>query len=313
MVGQPDFISNLEGSDNTSFNRPKNIESNGSQYFILDADNSRIMVYNSQPVTSSAVADFVLGQNGFGEISRECDATSLNRPEGLSVTDNKLLVTDSFNHRVLVWTLPITANAQAADMILGQASFNTCVKNDDDQDGIKDESSSARTFDSPSGIWSDGQRVVINDEDNNRSLVWNTFPTENFQSADLVLGQSNFTNNAPNDNDQDGVEDSISAQVLNRPHEGVNSNGVQLCIADYDNSRVLIWNEFPTESFQPADVVLGQQNMTLGKTNDDNGDGIRDDQPTARTMYYPTGCRFYNNKLYVSDRHNFRILGFSGQ
>ena len=311
VLGQSDFDSSASGAGSSSLNEPQSIDSDGKQFFIVDYRNSRVLVYNSQPVASPGIADFVLGQDDFGENAGKCEATSLNRPSCLVVAENKLLVTDSFNHRVLIWNLPITTNAQTPDLVLGQSDLSTCAENDDNQDGVADSTASSRTFDFPAGIWSDGQKLVVNDQENSRTLIWETFPTINFQPADLVLGQSGFTNNTPNDNDQDGVEDDISAKVLNRPYDGVDSNGVQLSISDYDNSRILIWNSFPTESFQAADVVLGQQDMTLGQRNDDNGDGEIDSNPTARTLYYPTGCRFYSNRFYVTDKYNFRVVVYT--
>ena len=65
-------------------------------------------------------------------------------------------------------------------MVLGQNSFTNCIANDDDQDGADDGVPTARTLASPTGVWSDGTRLVVADKSNNRVLIWNSFPTTNF-------------------------------------------------------------------------------------------------------------------------------------
>ena len=47
----------------------------------------------------------------------------------------------------------------------------------------------ASSFDRPAAVWTDGNRVIVSDRDNNRVLLWNSWPTANNQPADLVLGQ----------------------------------------------------------------------------------------------------------------------------
>src|SRR3989344_5732459 len=51
-------------------------------------------------------------------------------------------------------------------------------------------------FNHPGNIASDGKRLLLADRNNNRVLVWNTLPTDN-TPPDIVLGQKNFTTNAP--------------------------------------------------------------------------------------------------------------------
>lgn len=311
VLGQSDFNDDTRRTGASGFGGPINATANASQFFIGDYSNSRVLVYNAQPTAGPGTADFVLGQPDFDGAGRNCTATGLDSLEGIHATEDKLIVADDRNNRVLIWNLPITTNGQAADMVLGQNSFTNCTRNDTDQDGSRD-SANAQVMDSPAGVWSDGTRLVVLDSDNNRILIWNTFPTSNFQAADLVLGQANFTNTTENDDDQDGTEDAnATARTLYNPYEGVDSNGVQLCVADSDNNRVLIWNEFPTQNFQPADVVLGQKDMTLTTVNDDDGDGIEDTNPSARTLYSPGGCYFTDNKLIVSEIDNERVLIFN--
>ena len=42
----------------------------------------------------------------------------------------------------------------------------------------------------------------------------------------------------------------------------VYSDGERLFVADTRNNRILIWNSIPTQTNQPADIVVGQQDFT---------------------------------------------------
>jgi hypothetical protein len=76
---------------------------------------------------------------------------------------------------------------------------------------------------------------------------------------------------------------------------------------------VLVWNSFPTESFQPADVVLGQSNFGGATANDDDQDGVEDGAPTDRTIFGPSDLLITGNQLLLADSGNNRILVFEGQ
>lgn len=220
--------------------------------------------------------------------------------------NRKLVVTDSFNNRVLIWNSIPTANGTAPDLVLGQTGFTSC---DSNQGG----SASSTTLHLPAGVWTDGTRLVVEDDGNNRVLIWDNFPTINDQPADLVLGQGDFTHTTPNDDNQDGIWDSqASARTLHDPFDGVDSDGTRLAVTDSSNHRVLVWESFPTRSFQPADLVLGQSDFAHTQRNDDNQDGHPDSQPSARTFDYPAGVRFIAGKtLVVTDDGNSRYLIFN--
>jgi hypothetical protein len=227
------------------------------------------------------------------------------------ITDGKLLVVDSGNHRILIWNTVPTATGAAPDLVLGQADFTHCKYNDDDQNGVTDDTPTARTLNTPAGIWSDGTRLVVVDEVNNRVLIWNSFPTTSFQPSDLVLGQADFTHSMQNDDNQDGVSDGMpTARTLFDPYEGVWSNGRQLFISDTLNERVLVWNSFPTESFQPADAVIGQSDFVHRRYNDDDQNDVAEATASARTLHYPVGVSLYRDKLLVVDESNSRVLVF---
>jgi hypothetical protein len=94
---------------------------------------------------------------------------------------------------------------------------------------------------------------------------------------------------------------------------GVASNGNQIFVADYANNRVLIWNSIPGMHGAPADVVLGQGDMTHVMQNDDNQDAATDAAPTARTLNYPDGLGLFEKDLWVADSGNHRWIVYRAQ
>ncbi len=153
------------------------------------------------------------------------------------------------------------------------------------------------------------------DTDNNRVLIWYTFPTCSSQKADVVLGQPDFTCGVT-DNDGTGscTSGNPSAQNMDDPFTGVYSNGTQLFVADSDNNRVLVWNKFPTKNFQPANVVLGQPDFTCGVYNNDGtGTCTSGSTSSAQGLDFPDGVYQSGNRFFVTDEDNNRYLIFKGQ
>jgi hypothetical protein len=160
------------------------------------------------------------------------------------------LVSDTGRNRVFLWEqLPKGAQA-APSRVLGQVDTQQTERN-------HGTTASASSLQYPSGIWSDGRRVVVADAWNHRVLIWQQWPTYDGQPADLVLGQPDFTSNQPN---VKGLGSVPSAQSLYWPY-GVFSDGNSLWVADTGNRRVLYWETFPEASQAPADGVIGQATM----------------------------------------------------
>lgn len=304
VLGQVDFMQATGGLSAAKLDGPQAPDADAGRFVITDYNNNRVLIYNSIPTVGPGAADIAVGQDDLTSSDFGCTASRLDSPETAILVNGKLVVTDTRNHRVLIWnTIPGTSG-EPADIVLGQPDFRTCLSNNDVQAG----GPSARTLDEPAGAWSDGRRLVVIDSLNNRVLIWNTFPTASYAPADLVLGQTNFTNIAGNDVDQDGSSDGApDSRTLAFPYDGIDFSGRQLCVVDGDNNRVLIWDTFPTVNFQPADRVLGQPDFVSSLANDATGDGSGDD-PSAVTLDSPNGCYFLESTLIVGDQGNNRVL-----
>ena len=172
-------------------------------------------------------------------------------PRGVFLAKGSLFVADTGQNRVFIWKkVPIGTTFCTPDLVLGQEENADTGRN-----GGK--AVSARSLQYPSGIWSDGQCLIVADAWNHRVLIWRTMPTENGQAADVVLGQPDFEHNQPN---VKGIGANPTAQSLNWPY-GVFSDGVRLWIADTGNRRVLFFKAIPTESYTPADGVIGKDSF----------------------------------------------------
>jgi hypothetical protein len=88
------------------------------------------------------------------------------------------------------------------------------------------------------------------------------------------------------------------------------TDGKRLVVADGDFERVLIWNTFPTVTFQPADLVLGQRDFVNRWPNGvvTAGDASR---PSAKALNTPRGVHSDGISLAVADLSNNRVLIWS--
>ena len=104
-------------------------------------------------------------------------------------------------------------------------------------------------FNHPMGISTDGKHLLLADTRNNRILIWNELPDGNVP-PDLVLGQPDFYSNNPGN----GMNE------LNWPVD-VATDGRHVVVADTNNARILIWDEFPTKNGEPADIYIEEFNF----------------------------------------------------
>lgn len=261
----------------------------GPRLFVADNQNHRVLRF-TLPLSTGQAADLVLGQGDFVSYQPNRggtpDANTMTQPTHGSGDGRRLVVTDYGNNRALIWTRPLSQNAQAPDVILGQPDPQSNAPNAPPR-------AFALQFKTPRDVATDGKVLIVADTGNHRVLIWNQLPRSGTTPPDVVLGQSDFVAGEIN------AKRSVGASTLNEPR-GLSFDGGRLAVADSGNRRVLIWNRIPTQSFAPADLVLGQSGFTtlLG------GAG-------SSGMNEPSGVRFNQDGLYVADTANNRVLRFS--
>jgi DNA-binding beta-propeller fold protein YncE len=174
-------------------------------------------------------ADLMLGGFGFNNTG---GAFHFNHPTGLATDGKALLMTDRWNNRVLVWKSAPAKNTPP-DLVLGQPDFTQ-----------NNPGTGKHQLNWPGNvaITPDGSRIAVTDTDNDRILIWNSFPTKNGTAADIVLELEQFSERG-------------SQKRFAWPW-GVWTDGKKLAVVATHGSSVLIWNSLPTRDNQPPDFVL---------------------------------------------------------
>lgn len=268
------------------------------QFFLTDSDNNRLLGFRQLPTRNNASADWVQGQADFSTNASGVGPQSFSAPWSVAIRGQALAMADMSNSRVLIWHRWPTEAGTAPDVVLGQPDLTS-----------SGAACGPTELNSPYGLaLSPAGQLIVGDRFNHRVLVWNRVPTAHGQAPDLVLGQQDATHCAPNDDDQNGVEDTPpTARTLSAP-TSVWTDGTRLVVSDFGNHRVLMWNSVPTRHFQPADTVLGQSDFNHSTPNDDDQNGIRDATPTARTLHHPLAVAGNGVQLAVADYNNHRVL-----
>ncbi len=318
-LGQPNFTScrsnrGEKQPQKNSLNEPWGIWGEGDRIFVTDSTNNRLLIWNS--VANDRPADLVLGQAGFNEgrenrwrekilikelyivgsedwrEGREVikpDADTIAGPTGLFVVWGRLFLADTDNHRILIWNKIPSDNGKAADLVIGQPDFVSWSANRDGNLG-------AGSLFFPVGVFSDGVRLFVADKDNHRVLIWNRIPETNGKEADIVLGQPDFKSRMINA----GNLDKAGPDTLSFP-TNIFYDGFYLFVTDQGNNRILIWDHIPQRNGEPANIVLGQKDLTGRAPN-------RSGACSACTMKFPSQVFAKGEDLYVVDQGNNRVL-----
>jgi uncharacterized protein (TIGR03437 family) len=278
----------------------------------LHADVSTLPVTDSLCHLCGFGSSNVLGQPDYGSTNANQSAVvgappaqnSLFTPTAVATDGAILAVADTDNNRVLIWnSIPTTIDAPA-NLVLGQPDFVTRPIT-----GVVN----AQSLRGPQGVWIQNGKLFVADTQNYRILIWNSIPTTNNQPADLVLGQPNFTTvNAPPP--KTGNPTAAANQLLNPV--SVTSDGTRVYVSDLGFNRVLIWNSIPTTMGQPADVVVGQPDMTSTAGNNftetcssaNSVNVLGDPFESAITLNFPRFAISDGKRLYVADGGNDRVL-----
>lgn len=220
---------------------------------VADTFNNRVLIWDQLPVDGGSIgpASSVLGQqdmlhcaanddDGDGNSEDDPSQRTLSEPRAVWSDGTRLVVADTGNHRVLVWSdITTVTNGQPANFVLGQQSFELSRSN-----GGAIGSPTAATLARPVSVDVSARgELAVTDQNNHRVLIWSEFPHGNGLPARYVVGQSDFIHGAANDVDQTGLEGSLlSAKTLKIP-AGARFHGRDLVVNDQGNNRVLVWRE----------------------------------------------------------------------
>ena len=358
VIGQDSFTRQDPIASRTVLGAAQGVAYAGNRLFIADGNrlgaqpvNNRILIYNAVDTFVPAadvlppqqrkcpacvgVASVVLGQAGFATTASSDlpEVPGLNNPSAVHSDGVRLAVADTNNNRVLLWQSIPTANGTPPEVVVGQADFTSNMPG-----------TSATSMRGPQGVWLDGGRLFVADTQNSRILIWNSIPTSNGQTPDIVVGQPDFDTRHQADLTQGEYDP--DAQRLLDPVSVTVSQG-RMFVADLGFNRVLIYNSVPTQNHVSADVVIGQPDFTSGLPNDaealcealgpldDDGSLTENETPRTdefltislppvrgeidpdvpryprrceRTLSFPRFALVVGQSLFVSDAGNDRIM-----
>ncbi len=275
VIGQPDFVSSMSNQggqpSSSTLSSPSDMVSSATELFVVDSGNNRILVYPDVP-SPSATASRVVGQLDFPYNAANLvlgmefgSAGNLSSASGSAILDYSatpphLYVADTLNNRILGFNnFTSMKNGQAADIVIGQPDLLHTAINYPSNNG---STPNQQGLYGPSSIVVDSAgNLYVADTFNSRIL---RFPTPfsppsgstTLESADLVLGQADFTSTVT-----DPTPSTMSAPISialtqNGANASVTNSGWLLAV-DANQNRVLFFQK-PFSSGMNATTVLGQ-------------------------------------------------------
>jgi hypothetical protein len=289
---QPTSLPFKGGQDEANFLAPRGVFMKNSMLFVSDTGRNRVFIWKKIPSQTTAEPDIVLGQHLTSDTSRnsggDVSACSLQYPSGIWSDGKKLIVADTWNHRVLIWNQMPQTHGQPADVVIGQPDFES---NQPNVNGISQAPTSQSLY-WCYGICSDGKSLFIADTGNRRVLYFENIPTENYAKADAVIGQISLEERDYNN------ENAIWPYSVKISEKG------ELSITDTQYYRVLLWKNWKDAFLRQADLIVGQPDF------DSNGQNQFGLFPDAHTLSWCYDSCFYENGIFIADSGNSRILWF---
>lgn len=170
-----------------------------------------------------------------------------NHPTGLASNGKNLVVCDRFNNRVLIWNSAPTQWDTHPDIVIGQHNFSN-----NNPGTEKDQ----LNWPGNVSVGSNGV-MAIADTENNRILLWKTFPQVSGESADVSIYLPILTPKG-------------SMLRYGWPW-GVWTDGVKLAVVATHGAAILFWNSIPIQDNQPPDYIL--TNVQFGTPRNISSDG----------------------------------------
>lgn len=287
VIGQELFTDAVAGPDQLHLTVPEfplggargDVSSGGGLLVVADGEANRVVIWSSLPESNGVEWDVVLGQTAPTGSAAGLGADRLSGPSGVWTDGEVIAVADSGNHRVLIWTSIPTDSGAPADLVLGQADFESAAAPDPP---------TASSMNTPVDVFFDGERLYVSDRENNRVMVWNGMPGEDNAPADYFVGQNGGASGTPNAGAGSQEENAFGLHLTG---EITVAHG-SLFIVDQVNFRVVVHTPRPTTSGEAADAVLGDAAL----------DGTALDDPDQ--AFTPRGVAVFGDKLFLADSNS---------
>jgi len=305
VLGQTSFTSSTTATTQSGISGPGAVayDATHTRLFTGEYNNQRVLVYDvaTSTIANGMDASYVLGKPDFTTATGGTSATSTKNITGLKydADNDRLFVADYTNNRILAFNVAsgTLANGMSASYVLGQATFG---------------SSTAATTQSGLSLPvelaydSGNKRLYVTDYTNNRIIAFNVDPATIANGANAVdaLGQLDGSDNPvyTTANAQNTV--APNNKGLKTPTDiAIDSTHHRLFVADYGNSRVLVYNLDADNNLidRTADYVLGQPDFNTSTTTITQSGG----GSSVSVAYDAT-----NNRLFVPEYSGNRVLVF---
>lgn len=211
----------------------------------------------------------------------------LNRPNAMALDSvgHRLFIADALNNRVIVHDLDASNQIvdETADAVLGQADFVSATA-----------ATTQSGMNNPHGVAFDvdTEYLYVADSNNYRVLVFDVATITNGEAAIHVIGQPDFVSST----------DGLSQTQFSYPEEVViDSANNRLFVADFTNSRVMVFDVSAVSNGMSAQFVIGQPDFTTFNIG------------TSASMFFYVDAIAYDSttdRLFVADGFNDRVLVF---
>jgi sugar lactone lactonase YvrE len=236
VLGQVDAMGNLanrgaEGPDAHTLHWPYGVYWDGTDLWVADTGNRRVLRFAGLPGEHGAPAREVLGQPDFtsrDENAGRIDAAGMRWPHAVTHWQGWLCVADAGNNRLMLW--PGLAAQARAQRLIGQRDAQ-CVDHNRGEYWP-----TAHSLNMPYGLAVHHGRLLVADTANSRLLRFDA-PADDAASA--LAAQDGFADKGDN---RWGF---ATRESLCWPY-ALAIHGDTCVIADSGNNRVLLWDVAPT-------------------------------------------------------------------
>lgn len=315
VVGQSSFTVRKANQGNgdssaSTLNAPADVAFSGTELYVADAQNNRVLVYPGGPLGVGVAATRVIGQLDFPyNAVNLVEGKEFNFTQGSSAvldqsaTPAHLYVADTLNNRILGFKdFRAAQNGQKADLVIGQPDLMRIVVNYPSGDATQPN---AQGLHFPTSLAVDSAgNVFVADTGNSRILrfpaPFNSGKTA-LQTADLVLGQTSFTSIVTDPTDRT-MNTPIAITLTVDAANAANTGSGWLIAADATHNRVLFFAK-PFSSGESATKILGALNFSSGITQP-SSDPARFNSPRSVAVDP-------QDRVMIADSGNHRVQIFN--
>ncbi len=283
VLGQPNFTTITPGRG-AGMRAPSGVASDGQRLAVADTNNNRVLLWNSVPSSNGVAPDVILGQPDATTIIADTTREKMRGPQGVWIGEGKLFVADTQNSRILIWNTIPSSSGAAPDVVVGQPDFTSRPEPDLTQ---SDYAPSAQRLLDPISVTTKDGKMFVADLGFDRVMIYNSIPTSNNASADVVIGQPDFTTTGFVDHDDDIFTAAIRRSVL--------ALCEQLGPFDPDGSNT------PDDFIFPDPITREDQEEPP----------VRFPRRCANTLNFPRFALSDGQRLFIADSGNDRILIFN--